>query len=81
MLQLIAQGLSNQAIADRLFLALSTVKGYARTIFDKLQVERRTEAAARALPSAGSSPPRSYSCSNTFVATPPYPFSGTLPVH
>ena len=47
-LQLISQGLSNQAIADRLFLALSTVKGYTRTLFDKLQVQRRTEAVARA---------------------------------
>ncbi len=47
-LRLIAQGLSNQEIADRLFLALSTVKGYTRTIFDKLQVQRRTEAIARA---------------------------------
>jgi LuxR family maltose regulon positive regulatory protein len=47
-LQLIAQGLSNQEIADRLFLALSTVKGYTRTLFDKLKVERRTEAVARA---------------------------------
>ena len=47
-LQLINQGLSNQEIADRLFLALSTVKGYTRTLFDKLQVQRRTEAVARA---------------------------------
>ncbi|RRJ66060.1 LuxR family transcriptional regulator [Paenibacillus oralis] len=47
-LQLIAQGLSNQEIGDRLFLALSTVKGYNRNIFDKLQVKRRTEAIARA---------------------------------
>ena len=47
-LQLISQGLSNQEIADRLFLALSTVKGYTRTLFDKLQVQRRTEAVARA---------------------------------
>jgi LuxR family maltose regulon positive regulatory protein len=47
-LRLIAQGHSNQEIADRLFLALSTVKGYTRTIFDKLQVQRRTEAIARA---------------------------------
>ncbi|OKP86062.1 transcriptional regulator [Paenibacillus helianthi] len=47
-LQLIAQGLSNREISERLFLALSTVKGYNRNIFDKLQVSRRTEAVARA---------------------------------
>jgi LuxR family maltose regulon positive regulatory protein len=47
-LRLIEQGLSNQEIADRLFLALSTVKGHTRIIFDKLQVQRRTEAVARA---------------------------------
>ncbi|MET3507833.1 LuxR C-terminal-related transcriptional regulator [Halalkalibacter oceani] len=47
-LQLIAKGLSNRQICDRLFLALSTVKGYNRNIFDKLHVQRRTEAVARA---------------------------------
>lgn len=47
-LQLIAQGLSNREIADRLFLALDTVKGHNRRIFEKLQVQRRTEAVARA---------------------------------
>lgn len=47
-LRLIADGLSNQAIGDRLFLALSTVKGYVANIFGKLDVERRTEAVARA---------------------------------
>ncbi len=47
-LQLIAQGLSNQAIGSRLFLALSTVKGHNRNIFAKLQVQSRTEAIARA---------------------------------
>ena len=47
-LQLIAQGLSNREISERLFLALSTVKGHNRKIFDKLQVQRRTEAVARA---------------------------------
>ncbi len=46
-LQLIAQGLSNQEISEKLFLALSTVKGHNRLIFDKLQVQRRTEAVAR----------------------------------
>lgn len=47
-LRLIAQGLSNQEIGARLFLALDTVKGHNRRIFDKLQVQRRTEAVARA---------------------------------
>jgi LuxR family maltose regulon positive regulatory protein len=47
-LKLIAQGLSNQEICERLFLALSTVKGHNRSIFGKLQVQRRTEAVARA---------------------------------
>jgi LuxR family transcriptional regulator, maltose regulon positive regulatory protein len=47
-LQLIAQGLSNREISERLFLALSTVKGHNRIIFNKLQVQSRTEAVARA---------------------------------
>ncbi len=47
-LQLIAQGLSNREIGERLFLALDTIKGYNRKIFDKLQVQSRTEAIARA---------------------------------
>jgi ATP/maltotriose-dependent transcriptional regulator MalT len=47
-LQLIAQGLSNREISERLYLALSTVKGHNRNIYDKLQVGRRTEAIARA---------------------------------
>lgn len=47
-LQLIAQGLSNQEIGARLFLALNTVKGHNRRIFAKLQVQRRTEAIAKA---------------------------------
>ncbi|MCB0189493.1 MAG: hypothetical protein KDE31_34715, partial [Caldilineaceae bacterium] len=47
-LDLIAQGLSNRAIGERLFIALDTVKGHNRKIFGKLQVQRRTEAVARA---------------------------------
>jgi LuxR family transcriptional regulator, maltose regulon positive regulatory protein len=46
-LQLVAQGLSNKEISDRLFVALATVKGHNRVIFSKLQVQRRTEAIAR----------------------------------
>jgi LuxR family maltose regulon positive regulatory protein len=47
-LRLMADGLSNGEISERLFVALSTVKGHNQKIFDKLQVQRRTEAVARA---------------------------------
>ncbi len=47
-LQLISEGHSNTEISQRLFLALSTVKGHNLRIFNKLQVQNRTEAAARA---------------------------------
>jgi LuxR family maltose regulon positive regulatory protein len=47
-LRLVAQGLSNREISQRLYLALSTVKGHNLQIFGKLQVQRRTEAVARA---------------------------------
>ena len=46
-LGLLAEGLSNQEMADRLFIALDTVKGHNRRIFEKLGVGRRTEAIAR----------------------------------
>jgi DNA-binding CsgD family transcriptional regulator len=47
-LGLIAQGLSNREISERLVLALSTVKGHNQNIYGKLQVQRRTESVARA---------------------------------
>jgi LuxR family maltose regulon positive regulatory protein len=47
-LRLIAQGFSNQEITEKLFVALSTVKGHNLRIFAKLQVKSRTEAVARA---------------------------------
>ncbi|MBO0777349.1 MAG: hypothetical protein J2P37_00865 [Ktedonobacteraceae bacterium] len=47
-LHLVAAGLSNQEISERLFLALGTVKGHNLKIFGKLGVQRRTEAIARA---------------------------------
>jgi LuxR family maltose regulon positive regulatory protein len=47
-LRLVAEGHSNAEIGQRLFLALSTVKGHNLRIFNKLQVENRTEAVARA---------------------------------
>lgn len=47
-LGLIAEGLSNQEIAERLVISLSTVKGHAAAIFGKLGVSHRTQAVARA---------------------------------
>ncbi len=47
-LQLLAEGLPNRAIADRLFLALSTVKVHTRNIYGKLDVHNRTQAVTRA---------------------------------
>lgn len=43
-LELIADGLTNQEIADRLFLSVNTVKMYASQLYRKLGVRRRTEA-------------------------------------
>lgn len=47
-LKLIAQGNSNQQIAEQLFISLHTVKTHARRIHSKLGVERRTQAVALA---------------------------------
>ncbi len=47
-LTLIAQGLSNQQIADALIVSVGTVKKHLNNIFGKLAVESRTQAVARA---------------------------------
>lgn len=44
-LLLIAQGKSNQEIADELFITLKTVKTHVSNILSKLEVEDRTQAA------------------------------------
>ena len=47
-LQLVAEGLSNQEIARQLFLALPTIKWHTSNIYGKLGVKNRTQAVARA---------------------------------
>jgi two-component system, NarL family, response regulator LiaR len=47
-LELIAQGLSNQEIADKLFVSLNTVKTHSSNLFMKLDARRRTQAIHRA---------------------------------
>ena len=47
-LQLVAAGLSNKAIAKRLGISLNTVKTHSKNIHSKLGVRNRTEASAKA---------------------------------
>ena len=47
-LSLIALGLSNQEIAEKLFVSLNTVKTHSSHLFMKLDARRRTEAIRRA---------------------------------
>ena len=47
-LQHVARGLSNQEIADKLFLSAGTVKRHMSNIYQKLDVHSRTQALERA---------------------------------
>ena len=47
-LQSMADGLSNQQIAERLFLSLNTIKTHSSKVFEKLEVQRRTQAIEKA---------------------------------
>lgn len=43
-LELMAAGLSNQEIAEKLFVSLNTIKTHSSKLFEKLEVSRRTQA-------------------------------------
>jgi DNA-binding CsgD family transcriptional regulator len=47
-LELMANGLSNQEIADKLFVSLNTIKTHSSNLFLKLEVSRRTQAVQKA---------------------------------
>jgi DNA-binding NarL/FixJ family response regulator len=47
-LELVAEGLTNRQIGEKLFLAEKTVKNYVTSILTKLGLERRTQAAVLA---------------------------------
>jgi NarL family two-component system response regulator LiaR len=47
-LLLMAEGLSNNEIAERIFVSLSTVKTHTNRIFEKMDVQRRTQAIEKA---------------------------------
>ena len=47
-LGLMAEGNSNQEIANRIFVSVSTVKTHNQNIFEKLEVKRRTQAVEKA---------------------------------
>ena len=47
-LELIAKGLSNQEIAENLFVSLNTIKTHSSKVFEKLDVKRRVQAVEKA---------------------------------
>ena len=47
-LQLMANGLSNNEIAEKLFISKNTIKTHCSRLFEKLEVSRRTQAVEKA---------------------------------
>ncbi|MDE3249066.1 MAG: DNA-binding response regulator [Bacteroidota bacterium] len=47
-LALMAKGMSNQEIANQLFVSLNTIKTHSSRIFEKLEASRRTQAISKA---------------------------------
>ncbi len=47
-LELVAQGLSNKQISDKLFVSVNTTKTHLSHLYEKLDVKRRTQAVEKA---------------------------------
>lgn len=47
-LHLMAEGLSNEEVAERLYVSLNTIKTHTSRVFEKLDVKRRTQAIEKA---------------------------------
>ena len=48
-LQLLVDGMDNQAIADKLFISIQTVRNHIRHIYEKLQVHSKSQAVVKAI--------------------------------
>ncbi|WP_258098485.1 LuxR C-terminal-related transcriptional regulator [Marinoscillum pacificum] len=57
-LHLLADGYSNQEIADKLFVSLNTIKTHISKLYQKLNVSRRTQAVQKARDLAILIPPK-----------------------
>lgn len=57
-LSLLAEGYSNQEIADKLFVSLNTTKTHVSNIYSKLGVSRRTQAVQKARSLISDTPPK-----------------------
>lgn len=57
-LQLLADGYSNQEIADKLFVSLNTIKTHISNLYSKMNVGRRTQAVQKARDLAILIPPK-----------------------
>ncbi len=57
-LELLANGYSNQEVADKLFVSLNTAKTHISNIYSKLNVKRRTQAVQKARYLALITPPK-----------------------
>jgi RNA polymerase sigma factor (sigma-70 family) len=47
-LRLVGKGMSNKEIAENLGMTINTVKSHVKNIYEKLQVNRRVQAVAKA---------------------------------